>query len=150
MCYILPERRSWYIYIYNAVLSKAESNTILESLVWIDMRLNTGLPDHWWPLYSRSQWLEHHNVNSKDRVNNFTATLITIATEEILKRQTVNKRCKPRFENIVRMQLDLSKRPYGNSITSLLRTTRLNSNIPSNTISKTIKKVNGKIVEKNM
>ena len=34
------------------VLSKAASSTIFESLVWLDLGLNPGLPDHWRTLYS--------------------------------------------------------------------------------------------------
>ena len=40
---------------YNAELdlSKAASSTIFESLVWHNLGLNPGLPDHWQTLYSR-------------------------------------------------------------------------------------------------
>ena len=43
------------ICILCSVLSKAASNTIFESLVWLDLGLNIGLPDHWWILYSLGQ-----------------------------------------------------------------------------------------------
>ena len=38
------------------MLSKAASSTIFESLVWLDLGLNPGLPDHWRILYSLGQW----------------------------------------------------------------------------------------------
>ena len=31
-------------------------NILLKSLVWRDLRLNPGLPDHWRTLYPRGQW----------------------------------------------------------------------------------------------
>ena len=41
---------------YYAVLSKAASSKIFESLVWFDVGLNPGLPDHWRTLHSLGQW----------------------------------------------------------------------------------------------
>ena len=40
------------------MLSKAASSTFFffESLVWVDLGLNSGLPDHWWTLYPLNQW----------------------------------------------------------------------------------------------
>ena len=32
------------------------SSTIFESLVWLNLGLNPGLPDHWQTLYSLDQW----------------------------------------------------------------------------------------------
>ena len=40
----------WFV-LYNSVLSKATSSTIFESLVWLDLGLNPGLPGHWRRLY---------------------------------------------------------------------------------------------------
>ena len=37
------------------LLSNAASSTTFESLVWVDLGLNPGLPDHWWTLYSFGQ-----------------------------------------------------------------------------------------------
>ena len=37
---------------YNA--SKEVSSTIFESLVWLDLGLNAGLPSHWWTLGSNN------------------------------------------------------------------------------------------------
>ena len=42
---------------YNAVLSKEVSSTIFKSLVWLDLGLNPGLPDHWRTLYSPDQYV---------------------------------------------------------------------------------------------
>ena len=47
-CFTLPLFHTW-------VLSKAASSTIFESLVWLDLGLNHGLPDHWQTLYSFGQ-----------------------------------------------------------------------------------------------
>ena len=38
------------------MLSKEESNTIFESLVWFNQGLNSGLPDHWQTCDPLSQW----------------------------------------------------------------------------------------------
>ena len=38
------------------MLINAASSTIFESLVWFDLGLNPGLPDHWATLYSLGQW----------------------------------------------------------------------------------------------
>ena len=51
------------------VLSKAESSTIFESLIWLDLGLNPGLPDHWtlYPLYQCkwpiSDWYAVKQIN---------------------------------------------------------------------------------------
>ena len=37
------------------MISKAALSTIFESLVWLDLGLNAGLPDHWRTLYSFGQ-----------------------------------------------------------------------------------------------
>ena len=38
------------------MLSKAASSAIFESLVWLDLGFNHGLPDHWWLLYTLDHW----------------------------------------------------------------------------------------------
>ena len=38
------------------VLSKVTSSTIFESLVWLNLGLKPGLPDHWWTHYSLGQY----------------------------------------------------------------------------------------------
>ena len=43
---------------YGWVLSKKVSSTIFKSLVWRDLGLNTGLPDHWRTLYPLDQWIQ--------------------------------------------------------------------------------------------
>ena len=36
--------------------ARQHQEPFFESLVWLDLRLNPGLPDHWRTLYSLSQW----------------------------------------------------------------------------------------------
>ena len=42
------------------MLSKAASSTIFESLVWLDLGLNLGLPDHWRTFYSLGYTAKHN------------------------------------------------------------------------------------------
>ena len=34
----------------------------LKSLVWLDLGLNAGLPDHWWTLYPLDQWAGRRDI----------------------------------------------------------------------------------------
>ena len=45
----------WILTLLCCVLSKAASSTIFESLVWLDLGLNPGLPNHWQILFSLGQ-----------------------------------------------------------------------------------------------
>ena len=43
------------------MLSKGASCTIFESLIWLNLGLNSDHPDHWRTLYSLAQWLSSWN-----------------------------------------------------------------------------------------
>ena len=59
-----------------SMLNKEVSSTIFEPLVWLDLRLNPGLPTHWQTLYSLGQWANNRIRTSYtkigiDRIKNY-------------------------------------------------------------------------------
>ena len=62
------------------VLSKEASSTIFESLVWLDLRKNSGLTDRWQTLYSSAQWprwIYFTFLNNKSKVK-----LVTVVEDD--------------------------------------------------------------------
>ena len=55
-CYSIPWIAPLYPWSLPYNVDKAESSTIFESLVWLDLGLNPGLLDHWRTFYSLGQW----------------------------------------------------------------------------------------------
>ena len=48
----------WMVYAQTRIYPKKWD--FFESLVWLDLGLNCGLPDHWQTLFSLGQWPEQH------------------------------------------------------------------------------------------
>ena len=55
VCHILPERRGWVNMIMLSVRQGGIKYHFLQSLVWLDLGMNPGPPDHWRTLYSLAQ-----------------------------------------------------------------------------------------------
>ena len=73
---------------YNAVLSKAASTTIFESLVWLDLGIKPSLPDHWWTFYSLGQrpsnlrhWPNDNICFNQEVTSNLSGTTLNIVDQ---------------------------------------------------------------------
>ena len=67
-CYSFPGLLHFTLDPYLIMLSVKQGGIkyhFFESLVWFDLGLNPGLPDHWWTLYSLGQyiWINKMSTN---------------------------------------------------------------------------------------
>ena len=80
------------------MLSKVESRTIFESLIWLDLELNPGLRGHWRSLYPLGQYTYMHvytpRANRMEHRVNFQHGLTGSNSEVSFSRTNCNTKVK--------------------------------------------------------
>ena len=96
MGYYSPRMAPFYPWFFILIVLSAKQVSFFESLVWLDLGLNPGLPDHWWKLYSFGNGTKlNHPKTSKKQEQGKTKNSYKNAKKQKKKKKKKKKKQIP-------------------------------------------------------